>query len=175
MLEFSSINIALRFDAYWEPSPGHIVETIVTHNDVIRSSNSVWWGKFGSGSSKQKLDLLQSQIKDNIETYVYLFTNSPYDKCYVAKLLGITDNFNKVEEDLIPHYYRREAKSYSLFFKFNYFREVSRYEALNNLRLASKPNVADSLENAFRGSTSRFYVISHDKDIENKILGLDQD
>ena len=153
-----NIHFALRFDKEWSPSSFLTVNTIKTHQDVINKHGSTWWGKFGSGISDKKYNLIRDQvINQNTKTIAFLFENSPFDGAYFSEITDILDRYPKNEGNLIPSYYRIEAKAYNLFFKFNKFIKVQRKSLLNSLVLFNNP-IIGSLESGFRGASSLFYV-----------------
>jgi hypothetical protein len=154
---YSEIHLALRFDAEWWPNPSLKVNTVQTHRDVINQHRDVWWGKFGRGISHSKFIHIKNQIDQGIPTYAYLFENSPFEGAFVAQINGIANDYFDTKPDLIPAYYRRESKSYELFLKFNLFTSASRNDLIDNLILLSNP-IKGSLESAFRGASSLFYV-----------------
>lgn len=152
-----NVHLALRFNSEWWPTPSLKVNTIQTHRDVINHHGTVWWGKFGSGISETKFNQIKNQIKHGVKTYAYFFENAPFNGAFVAKILDISNDYFDTNHNLIPSYYRREARDYKLFFEFDSFSMSDRNYLLKNLVLLSNPTIG-SLENAFRGSTSLFYV-----------------
>lgn len=150
------IHLALRFDAEWSPSSILTVNTLQTHQDVISQNGSTWWGKFGSGIADKKFNQIKNQIR-NTKTYAFLFENAPFDKAYIAEITDILDCYPSSESNLIPQYYRIEAKNYQLFFKFKQFSLSQRHVLLKDLVLYNNP-VKGSLQAGFAGASSLFYV-----------------
>lgn len=160
------IHLALRFDAEWWPSPSLKVNTIQTHRDVINQHENVWWGKFGRGISHNKFKQIKNQIDQGIPTYAYLFENSPFDGAFVAQIKDIANDYFDINPDLIPSYYKTEAAQYDLFFKYNSFHKKDRFEIINSLVMFNNP-VLGSLENAFKGASSIFFVTQNKQDNES--------
>ena len=153
----SEIHLVLRFDAEWWPNPSLKVNTVQTHRDVINQHGDVWWGKFGRGISDSRFAQIKNQIDQGIPTYAYLFENSPFDGAFVAQINDIANDYFDTNSDLIPSYYRREARDYDIFFNFDLFTSENRNDLIDNLILLSNP-IKGSLESAFRGASSLFYV-----------------
>jgi hypothetical protein len=163
----SEIHLALRFDAEWWPNPSLKVNTVQTHRDVINQHGDVWWGKFGRGISDSKFEHIKNQIHQGIPTYAYLFENAPFNGVFVAQLKDIANDYFDTNSDLIPSYYRREARGYDIFFKFDLFSRHDRFKLFDDLVLVSNPTKG-SLENAFRGATSLFYVKNNNLNARSK-------
>ena len=168
----NDIHLALRFDAEWSPSSILTVNTLQTHQDVINQNDSTWWGKFGSGIADKKYNLIKSQIlHQNTKTYAFLFENAPFDRAFLAEIIDILDYYPNSESNLIPNYYRIEAKNYQLFFKFKKFSLLQRDTLLKNLVLFNNP-IQGSLNAGFAGASSLFYVAIPDDFKKELIHGL---
>ncbi len=111
------------------------------------------------------------------QLYAYLFENSPFDGAFLAQIKDIANDYFDTNSDLIPFYYRREAAQYDLFLKYNYFQKKDRNEFFNSLVMFNNP-VIGSLENAFKGASSLFFVahninnneiISHENNKRTKV------
>jgi len=151
----SEIHLALRFDAEWWPNPSLKVNTVQTHQDVINQHGDAWWGKFGKGISDSRFKQIKNQIDQGIPTYAYLFENSPFDAAFVAQIKDIAKDYFDTKSDLIPSYYRREARGYDIFFKFDLFSRHDRFKLFDDLVLVSNPTKR-FLENAFSWGNSTF-------------------
>jgi len=151
----SEIHLALRFDAEWWPNPSLKVNTVQTHQDVINQHGDAWWGKFGKGISDSRFKQIKNQIDQGIPTYAYLFENSPFDGAFVAQINDIANDYFDTKSELIPSYYRREARGYDIFFKFDLFSRHDRFKLFDDLVLVSNPTKR-FLENAFSWGNSTF-------------------
>ena len=48
------------------------VDTIQEHRSIADQSGSVWWGKFGVGIARNKVEKVLNQIESGIPTFLYL-------------------------------------------------------------------------------------------------------
>ena len=98
----------LRFDPFWDK-----LSVKDYHQEVIDSNGYVWWGKYYKSKriiSEEKVKIYKNQIDKNIPTYVYFLENKPGTDLYKSKLLDISDDFNSIDDENIPIYYRDAAK-----------------------------------------------------------------
>ena len=107
--------IALRFSDNYASKEG----TISLHNEIIKRNGFVWYGKFGSGISKEiKEELL------NLEEPRILLISSGTSKRYwafIEDIKSVIDDF-----DNVPEYYRDDVNRIKCWFK------VTRFEKADN-------------------------------------------
>ena len=167
----------LRFDPFWDK-----LSVKDYHQEVIDSNGYVWWGKYYKSKriiSEEKVKIYKNQIDKNIPTYVYFLENKPGTDLYKSKLLDISDDFNSIDDENIPIYYRDAAKEEcEVFFKIDGFEKVNKEKTLEELRKSSEPEKLGGVNNALRGSSSYLMVceenISEKSELGNLSWVLDE-
>jgi len=177
----NSEHILLRFNPEWrDPASGTKKGVREYHQDVIDQNNFVWWGKYYVSRriiNSNKVQIYKEQLDKGISTYVYFLENKPGVKMYKSKLIDITEDFSKVEKQLIPKYYRDLAEDdCEVYFKIDRFEEVDRTQTIDNLRKASDPTKIDGVKIALTGSSSYLSVnLSYNEVIEEEISEKDSE
>ena len=163
----------LRYDPFWEK-----LSVKDYHQEVIDSKGYTWWGKYYKSKriiSEEKVNIYKNQIKNNIPTYVYFLENKPGSDLYKSKLLDISDDFNSIDDENLPTYYRDAAKEEcEVFFKINGFEKVDKDKTIEVLRKSSEPEKQGGVKNALRGSSS-YLMVCEENISEKSQLAKDQD
>jgi hypothetical protein len=109
------------------------------HKKIQDNYGYVWWGKFGSGSSKEMVSKIKDQISKNIETLIFFVKHTEIKyKCNLLDIIGGGLNTLRSCPDIkcVPQYYG--SKRCSLWFKVNNLEEEKK-DVIRELRLLSDP------------------------------------
>ena len=98
--------------------------TISAHGKVLKEHGYVWVGKFGKTMGQVKMARLLSQIKKDIDTYLFLVRSVKGDQnIIVARLVDIQKYIPPEELDKVPQYYRGKKRFVGVWFKVTEFWE----------------------------------------------------
>ena len=178
-------------------STGEEIEVIPEYLSMIDKKGFAWYNKSkyweeqtqGSKLAKKRLEVLQKQFDNGIETKLYLFENVPSERCYEAKLLDYTEDINTIDASAFPDKWDLAKKSDYLL-KISDLKQVDRMKTLLKLTKYDDPEI--SIEDflvGFSGRNAKWLftdrdlkkeeqdiekeftkkVKSSDKDLKNKI------
>ena len=80
-------HLVIRFsDSMFEV--GNVVDL---HNDVSKKHRSVWFGKMGQTISQKRVGLINNQIENSVDTYLYLVKgNRKKSTAYQAEIISVS-------------------------------------------------------------------------------------
>ena len=84
------------------------IDTIQEHELVIKDKSAVWFGKIGRPLAERKIKLLNSQIHNNVPTYLFLVQRKESGYVWTQGILEkVTTELARNDRTLIPSYYNR--------------------------------------------------------------------
>jgi len=104
---YSVVHLLIRYSDTLAPESG----TITEHVKIIKRRGYAWLGKFGRGIGVGIRTSINGQIKEGVETYLFLVGNKAREYIYIAKILGIENFIGDDEIQRVPLYYRHQASS----------------------------------------------------------------
>lgn len=159
-----ALDRGLQFHPEFEPQ--HLVfkwsadiesQTVALHRAVADQKGAVWWGKFGtseSGIGKRRLETINEQLNAGIEVSAFLYGGGELLR---AKLLEITTDPEKVDEDRLPGYY--EKADCNLFALLDSFEELPSTWLLDHVVLVKEPTITpDGMSKALGNQTTPLFV-----------------
>ncbi len=130
-------------------------DTIEMHDAVARAQGSVWWGKVSGSSSPgmtdSRVEAFKAQIDAGLLTHVYLAQG---ENAWIAKMLDITTDASRVNDSQRPSYYTKDQCH--LFVRLGPITPMT--DSLNELLVLETNPQPDSVDTAFKGQGSLFYV-----------------
>ena len=135
------------------------VDTMAEHIAIAKKHGYVWFGKFGVGASRERIDRVKAQIKNGTPTSLYL--SSHMQITHEARVLDIVGGGRAnlrvaPETSRVPKYYRNVGCA--IWFKVSGIRKA-RPEVLRTLRLANDTTSIPRL----RTTQSLIYVVRRRK------------
>jgi hypothetical protein len=124
------------------------VDTLQEHRSIADRTGSVWWGKFGVGIARSKVDKALHQIESELPTFLFLATNRRIQ--VVAEIVdvlggGSRSTYQPKAKNKIPAYYRNEKCS--LWFEIRNIR-IAGAEERSDLVLFNDPLFRPNLRSA---------------------------
>ena len=136
-------------------------DTIDEHNQVVRQSGAVWFGKMGSPVSHNHIDLIIQQIEAGTPTYVYLVKgNRRKSTTYRSRLLAVSATLPAGENQFVPpYYYEMDFTKYMKFWaKMAEITPIS-FDELSRMRVAS--SVLPIRETLIKSATGHFILVQN--------------
>ena len=104
-MEDKVFHLVIRFS----DSMFQVGNVIDLHNNVTKKQGSVWFGKMGQTISQTRVDLINTQIANNGDTYLYLVKgNRRKSTAYQAKIISVSKT-TPDKTDLLPDYYSEKG------------------------------------------------------------------
>lgn len=151
------IHLILRFSDFGLEEGG----TISNHRDILKNKGMVLVGKYGKPIGANMLRVLNEQISNKAETYMFLINSWPKSKksIFVGIVTEISTDINNKDLSLVPIYYRRKASEIHSWVRVNRLLEVDK----NILRSLSLVNTGNSANDALAHSMAGVFYVRFSK------------
>jgi len=101
MTDEKTFHVLMRFSDKLSP-----VETIPAHQEVIATMGAVWLAKAGKPMAQSKIDAINRQAEQGVETTLYLVQRVANDyELYRGTIISAARRLPKAESNLVPAYY----------------------------------------------------------------------
>ncbi len=130
------------------------------HNNITKKRGSVWFGKMGQTISQERIDLINNQIENSIETYLYLVKgNRRKSIAYQAKIISVSKT-TPDQTDLLPDYYTEKGiqKYMNVFIHIGKINDFDLDEMENLKAISSIFSITETLELSSAG-----YFLVHER------------
>lgn len=159
-METAPLHLVIRFsDTMFE-----VGDVVSLHNKVVDEHGAVWFGKLGGTLSISRIEWLNKQIAQKIQTYIYLVKgNRKKSTPYKAEIVAVSRDFPKKEKALIPPYYEEKKllKFMNAWVKIGYIEQVE-MSSLKNLKTI---NSIFPIEETLVRSSSGYFLVHESKSI----------
>lgn len=146
-------HLVIRFsDAMFEV--GNVVSR---HNSIIDQFGSVWFGKMGQTISQKRIDIINNQIENDIDSYLYLVKgNRRKSTAYKTRIIKISKD-PPGDKTLLPDYYSDIGiqKYMKVFIQISKIIEIDLADMEELKAISSIYSIAETL---YRSSSGYFLV-----------------
>ena len=134
------------------------IDTIQEHKRVIDKKGGVWFGKLGRTLARHKIDILNSQIKGKIRTYLFLVQRIEGEYRWAQAILErVADVVSRKEMTLLPPYYKQHGivEHSSIWFKVSKLYAPSKSDIQKCYVVSSRRQIYDTLS----GSMATMFMV----------------
>lgn len=146
-------HLVIRFsDSMFEV--GNVVDL---HNNVTKKCGSVWFGKMGQTISQKRVELINNQIANSVDTYLYLVKgNRRKSTAYQAKIISVSKT-TPDQTDMFPDYYTDKGilKYMKVYIQIGKIKEIDLGQMEDLKAISSIFSITETIE---RSSSGYFFV-----------------
>jgi len=134
-----------------------IGNVVFRHNSIVEQFGTVWFGKMGQTISQKRIDIINKQIKNEIDSYLYLVKgNRRKSTAYKTQIITIGKE-PPTDRTLMPEYYAEKGiqKYMKVYIQIGKIEEID-FGDMEDLKAIS--SITTIIETLYRSSSGYFLV-----------------